>query len=205
MTSLERGISFLIKRSHFHKGSTEALSASPDPPELNSRQSSKARFSIISSRERGRGQRKGTFLTTQAEMEAMLSGLDRKHESTNENPTRSVPQSPEPGIKEEEKEKESDEDDVEDLNISLDGLDVGKLAIDGKLVSTVLEEVFRKCGLDLKDADSSPSAARKKKLSPVEMKVTVQNQIILQLGRYVVNSVIDKLFQTDGEDANRDR
>lgn len=78
------------------------------------------------------------------------------------------------------------------LDLHLDGLDINQLAVDGKMMSTVLDEVLLKFGLDSKVESKLEKKGKKTK---EELKINIQNHIIIQLGKRMekMQSVIDDL------------
>ena len=90
-----------------------------------------------------------------------------------------------------QEEKENGVDPIEeeiDFSVHLQGLDITKLAIDGNMINTVLEQVFQQFGIT---DDLNKNAGLKKRKTPEEIKIAVQNHIITQLGRLELHLLTD--------------
>jgi hypothetical protein len=162
-----------------------------------------------------RTSKRSTFITTAFDMQAMLDSRKRFQASSassrpggqdgrppsNDSSTNDKEESPEPksnGFTEEKDEMEQLEEEIRKsqeelkLDMHLDGLDINQLAVDGKMMSTVLDEVLLKFGLESKVETKSEKKGKKTK---EELKISIQNHIIIQLGKRMekMQSVIDDL------------
>ena len=75
------------------------------------------------------------------------------------------------------------DEEEEDQTINLQGMDIDKLALDGTLAMTALNDVLQKIGIDVSASGESSKKKSRKQMSPLEIKCNVQTQIIIQLGR----------------------
>jgi hypothetical protein len=90
-----------------------------------------------------------------------------------------------------DQEKTEKIDDDEDLSISLEGMDIDNLALDGTAAMNALNDVLHKIGIDVSGNEVVTKLT--KQMSPWEIKSNIQTQIIVHLGRYVLLLILRRM------------